>query len=172
MARLISFSGLPGVGKTTLSRELARRISAIHLRVDSVEAALTRSVLKIHPAEDVGYQAIAAVAKDNLLLGMDVIADTVNAVRFTRDLWASVAAEAGAGLVNIEVCCREKEIHRARVEARSSDLEGLKKTIWGKILSREFEPWVDDRLILDTSRRPVAECVDEIIDYLAPPIET
>jgi len=83
MARLISFAGLPGVGKTTLARELARRIRAIHLRVDSVEAALSRSILRIHPAEDAGYHAIAAVAKDNLLLGLDVIADTVNSIRIT-----------------------------------------------------------------------------------------
>jgi predicted kinase len=168
MARLISFAGLPGVGKTTLARELARQMRAIHLRVDSVEAALSRSVLRIHPAEDAGYQAIAAVAKDNLLLGLDVIADTVNSIRITRELWASVASEARADLVNIEVVCDDRDVHRALVEARASDLEGLEVPSWEKVLSREYESWVDDRLVVDTSRRHVAECVDEIIKYLPP----
>jgi predicted kinase len=168
MARLISLSGLPGVGKSTIARELAMRIRAIHLRVDSVEAALGRSVLRIHPAEDAGYRAIAAVAKDNLLLGMDVIADTVNAIAFTRDLWASVAAEAAAELVNIEIVCEDKDVHRARVEARTSDLEGPKAPTWENVLAREYEPWADDRFVLDTSRRSVVDCVDEIIEYLPP----
>jgi predicted kinase len=142
------------------------RIRAIHLRVDSVEAALSRSVLRIHQAEDAGYHAIAAVAKDNLLLGLDVIADTVNSISITRNLWASVAAEAAADLVNIEVVCDDQDVHRARVEARVSDLEGHAVPIWEKVLSREYEPWVDDRLVVDTSRFDVAECVDAIIKYL------
>jgi predicted kinase len=168
MARLISLSGLPGVGKTTLARELALRLRAIHLRVDSVEAALSRSVLRIHPAEDAGYHAIAAVAKDNLALGMDVIADTVNSIKFTRDFWTCVAAEASAHLINIEIVCKDNRVHRARVEARASDLEGLTTPTWEEVLSREYEPWVEDRLIVDTSIRTIVECVDEIIRDLPP----
>lgn len=163
MARLISLSGLPGVGKTTIARELAKRIRAIYLRVDSVEAALSRSVLRIHPAEDAGYQAIAAVAKDNLLLGQDVIADTANSIAFTRDLWARVATEASAELVNIEIVCEDKTVHRARVEARASDLEGLKVPTWEKVLAREYEPWTSDLLVVDTSRRTVENCVEQVV---------
>ncbi|MES9905661.1 MAG: AAA family ATPase [Sedimenticola sp.] len=66
MVILISFSGLSGVGKTTIARALSERINAVHLRVDSIEAAMKTSVLKIHPAEDAGYLVVAAVAKDNL----------------------------------------------------------------------------------------------------------
>jgi predicted kinase len=63
---LIAFSGLPGVGKTTIARDLARGLEALHLRVDSIEAALKNSSLRIHPAEDAGYQALIAIARDNL----------------------------------------------------------------------------------------------------------
>jgi predicted kinase len=42
-AMLYIFGGLPGAGKSTLSRHLARRIRAVHLRVDTIEHALKES---------------------------------------------------------------------------------------------------------------------------------
>jgi len=37
---LTIFGGLPGTGKTTIARELARQTGAIHLRIDSIEQAI------------------------------------------------------------------------------------------------------------------------------------
>jgi predicted kinase len=36
-AVLIVFGGLPGTGKTTMSRELTIRLAAAYLRIDSIE---------------------------------------------------------------------------------------------------------------------------------------
>jgi predicted kinase len=40
MHKLIIFGGLPGVGKTSIARELAQRIGAVHSRIDSIEQAI------------------------------------------------------------------------------------------------------------------------------------
>ncbi|SLN13200.1 AAA family ATPase [Oceanibacterium hippocampi] len=167
MPSLIAFSGLPGVGKSTIARALSERIQAVYVRVDAVEAALKASVLIIHPAEDAGYRAAAAVARDNLTIGLDVVADTVNPVRETRALWAAIAAEAGARLVNVEVVCSDAGEHRRRVESRKSDIAGLSLPDWDAVQGRRFEPWMGDRLTLDTTELPIADCIARITDYIA-----
>lgn len=40
MSRLFIFAGLPATGKTTLARQLARHLNAVHLRIDTIEQAL------------------------------------------------------------------------------------------------------------------------------------
>ena len=162
MAILVSLSGLPGVGKTTISKSLCAQIKAVHLRADSVEAALKRSVLNIHPAEDAGYLAIASVAKDNLLLGFDVVADTVNPIEITRELWALTAAAGSAQLLNVEVVCSDINVHQQRIETRKSDIDGLNIPGWKTVSQRTFETWRTDRLVVDTSTSSVKDCAAAI----------
>ncbi|GFE48883.1 kinase [Roseobacter cerasinus] len=168
MSILISLSGLPGVGKTTVAKALAARTKAFHLRVDSVEAALKRSVLNIHPAEDAGYLAISSIAKDNLLLGFDVIADTVNPIRTTRELWSQTATASSAQLLNVEVVCSNEKLHRQRVETRKSDVEGLVLPDWKKVSKREFEPWQVDRVVVDTGTMTIDDCAATIAQEMKP----
>ena len=69
---LIVMSGLPGAGKTVISRALAEATGAIHLRIDSIEQALRNHGIQV---EGEGYAVAHAVAADNLALGRTVIAD-------------------------------------------------------------------------------------------------
>ena len=68
-------SGLPGVGKTAISRELAMAVGAVHLRIDSIEQSLRSAGWRV---EGEGYAVAYALAADNLALGRTVIADCVN----------------------------------------------------------------------------------------------
>jgi predicted kinase len=97
---LISLSGLPGVGKTTVARELAAQIGAVHLRIDSIEQALRNEGIQV---EGEGYAVAYAVAEDNLRLGRVVISDCVNPDRGTREAWRAVADRAGVRMVDVEL---------------------------------------------------------------------
>lgn len=84
MTTLIVFSGLPASGKSTIARPLALKIGAVWLRIDSIEQALRESDVVPGSLDDAGYRSAYAVAEDNLRLGRDVVADSVNPWMLTR----------------------------------------------------------------------------------------
>jgi predicted kinase len=164
---LIIFAGLPGSGKTTLAHELAKRIDATYLRIDSIEQALARSSLKIDSAEDSGYEAAYALAEDNLRLGRIVVADSVNPIELTRSAWLDVAQRTGVPAIEVEVICSDDSEHKERVETRTADIEGHMLPTWQEVIKRDYEPWNRERVVIDTANRSVSECVEELTYILA-----
>ena len=163
MPILISFSGLPGVGKTTIARALAERIGAVYIRVDEIEAALRRSTLQIEAPEDAGYLAASAITRSNLELGRTVIADTVNPVSASRDLWAGTAKMGGGDLFDIEVVCTDKAEHRRRVDTREGDIEGYPLPDWARVEARDYDAWDKVDLRIDTAKFSPDAAVDMIL---------
>lgn len=163
---LIILAGLPGSGKSTLARHLAGHLSAVYVRIDSIEQALARSTLRIRAAEDAGYAVGYAVAADNLRLGRTVVADSVNPIDLTRDAWRAVAADAGCAAVEVEVVCSDAAEHRRRVETRTADIAGHRLPTWQDVEAREYHAWTRDRIVVDTAGRPVGDCVAEVVAAL------
>jgi predicted kinase len=160
---LIAFSGLPGTGKSTLARELARRLDAVWLRIDSIEQAIRDSGIAPGPIEDAGYRAACAVAEDNLRLGRIVIADCVNPWMLTRNAWRDIALRTDIPMLEIETICRDQAEHRRRVETRASDIPGLVPPDWIDVTQRDYHPWDRDHLVIDTSVHPLAACVERAV---------
>jgi hypothetical protein len=71
--------------------------------------------------------------------------------------------EAGAQFVNVEIVCSDVRVHRQRVETRVSTIPGLRLPTWNDVETREYHEWTVERIVLDTSQRPAAECVDELV---------
>lgn len=156
---LIVMSGLPGVGKTVIARELARGTGAVHLRIDSIEQALRANGVRV---EGEGYAVAHAVAADNLALGRTVIADCVNPWPLTREGWRVVGERAGVRVVEVEMVCSDVAEHRRRVESRVPDIEGHELPTWKDVVERDYRPWTSARLVIDTARTSVADCVRAI----------
>jgi predicted kinase len=163
---LIIFGGLPATGKTTIAKDLARQLGATYLRIDTIEQAIRDSTTVRQPINEEGYCVAYAVAEDNLRLGRTVISDSVNPTRMSRNAWVAVAHRAHAAAVEVEVICTHPQLHRQRVETRSSDVSGLRLPTWENIIAREYEPWERKRILIDTTRRSVAESVQELRDAL------
>jgi predicted kinase len=147
---LIVLGGMPGVGKSTIARQLCRDLPAAWLRIDTIEQTLRNTGLKIW-AE--GYEVAYALAAENLKAGATVVADCVNPLPITRNAWAAVAARTGARLLQLELFCSDQAAHRRRVETRVADIPGHRIPTWADVQTHEYEPW--DRPIprLDTAGR-------------------
>ncbi len=167
MSAFIVFSGLPGCGKTTLSRELAKQLGSVYLRIDSIEAGLKGSYLEEEDLKDAGYQAAYAVARDNLKAGLTVIADSVNPIQFCRDGYHKVGKDLDIPVVDIEVTCSNKDEHKRRVEEREPDLLHQTVPTWEKVQNREYEPWKTEILSVDTYEKSPEDCLSEIRSYLS-----
>lgn len=156
---LVVVAGLPGVGKTTLARAVGARTGAVHVRIDTIESALTASGIVSAAggwdnAPDAGYRVAYRLATDLLRAGHSVIADSVNPFQLTRRAWADVADDSGARSVNVEVVCTDIDVHRGRVGERTSDLDGLVVPSWAEVQRRQYEPWDGADLRVDTASGP------------------
>ena len=155
---LVVFGGLPGTGKTTISRGVAARRSATYLRIDVIEQAIRTSGVprEVGPA---GYVVANALTASNLANNHTVIADCVNPVRESREGWRATAAQARKPLIEVEVICSDPIEHRRRVERRVSEIEGLILPTWRDVLERDYAPWPEPHVIIDTAVLSPAEAI-------------
>ena len=164
---LVVIGGLPAVGKTAVCRarlgERPMTPPMTWLRVDSIEQALRRSgEMAPDMPGGAGYYAAAAVAGDVLSTGGDVLVECVNPLPITRRLWERTAADAGSRLLQVELVCSDREEHRRRVEQRVSDIAGLVLPDWRDVLQRDYAPWPEADLRLDTGRLEVTGAAELI----------
>ena len=157
---LFVMSGVPGSGKSTLSRYIAKKYKMVYLRVDTLEQGL-RELCHLDVIDE-GYELAYRIAGDHLKLGIPVLVDSCNPILLTRKRWGKVAEDNDSFLVNIEVICSDRNEHRKRIETRVTDVENLKLPTWEEVENREFHPWGSERIRVDTAHKSIEESQKEL----------
>jgi predicted kinase len=166
--KLVVLAGLPGSGKSTLARPIARRLEALWLRIDTLEASILKAgISRSFETGLAAYVGACDLASDNLKLGRSVVIDAVNGVGEARKMWQDLSRDSGAARYVIHVTCPNLEEHRRRVESRPSPTPPLPPLTWEEVQHREFEPWNEEVLVVD-SMKPLQENVDRILAYCSP----
>ena len=162
MPRLVMMSGLPGSGKSTLSKTLAEQTGAELLRIDVFEQDLRNQHGAYFDVGTRGYLQGYRLAAQHLREGRNVIADAVNAAEVARQGWRDVAEASGSEIVEIEILCSDIEEVRTRLRTRDTGIEGLAPVQLSTVLSRMWEPNPNRHAAIDTAGKPVASCVDAL----------
>jgi predicted kinase len=156
---LVVFGGLPATGKTTIARQIAARRFATYLRIDDVEQAIRTAGVLAGDIGPAGYFVANALAASNLSNGLTVIADCVNPVEESRQGWRETATRTQTRILEIEVVCSDPVEHRRRVESRNPDIDGLVLPNWQAVLERNYSPWEEPHLIIDTANLTPNEAI-------------
>lgn len=162
---LVVFCGLPGVGKTAVSRRVADLLGATFLRIDTIEAAIVSTLAPL-VNNPVGYVVAGWVAADQLRAGRPVVADAVNDVAAARDGWISVARDCAVPLHFVEVICSDRSEHRRRVETRAPEMAGHDVPTWDQVQHRPWEPFTQPRLVVDNVGDPARHAA-AVVDWIA-----
>jgi predicted kinase len=165
---LIVISGLPGTGKTTLARALARRIGAAHLSVDAVEDALLGAGLDANWTTGVAaYEAVRTSAQENLSLALTVVVDAVNDSEAARQTWRDAANTTGVALHFVVLRPPPTVEHQRRLHTRTRHLRHVAEPTWGDVMerARTYAKWEDDRVELSAceSVQALTERVQEVL---------
>jgi len=163
--RLVVLSGLPGVGKTTIAELVAARTGAVHLSIDAVEEAILACGLP--PGWKVGvaaYEAVRAMAEQNLRLGHDVVIDAVNDSEEARQTWRLAALRTHARIEFVHLVVSDVQEHERRLRGRDRGLSHVGEPTWSDVQRRrdDYAAWSHDVLEFDSAARTAGEIADAL----------
>ncbi|MEZ4671990.1 MAG: AAA family ATPase [Anaerolineae bacterium] len=164
---LILFAGMPGGGKTTLARQIARRLSIPVFAKDRVQRVLRDHNLADASSGD-GYYIILDMVDEQLGLGLSCMLDATFPLDHFRMVASEIAQRHKARLCAIYCYCSDDLVWQERMKDRVHYVPNWKPVGWQDVLRmREYyQPWNDNALFVDSVRSP-DENIPIVLDHIA-----
>lgn len=161
---IIIMAGLPGTGKSTLSRALAAHCNGVVLNKDAIRAALFAPAYVEYSAEQDDFCQLRMLDTAAYLLerrpGLRIFLDGRTFSRAYQIQNAIAAANRLHTPWRIIECVCSEDTARRRIEASRDSHPARNRTyeLYRKLQS-EFEPIPQPKLVIDTGE-PLDQCVD------------
>jgi predicted kinase len=135
--------GVAGAGKTTLAREISRRLSVVYLDNNHIADAFfphTRNGPQYAKVRPNIYKALYTITEENLQLGNSVLLDVPHVKESQSPAWRSfikrIVKKTNAKMVVIRCVCSENVLH-SRIRLRGEQRDRWKLKNWDRFLIRE-----------------------------------
>jgi predicted kinase len=165
MAIVVQMHGEPGGGKSTVAREIGRRMGAVVLDKDIVKAAIMQATGTDNAAAGPpAYEVYWAVARSIAMQGHSLIFDNPAYWPLVQQRSREIAGAAGAAYVMIECACSDRDVLAERLATRDALISQPREPYRFDQVDGIVEP-ACERLVLDTLR-PLDEIVEEAMAYI------
>lgn len=162
---LVIFSGLPGVGKTTLANKLARELRWPLLQIDDVIG-----VVPENPGIefwDSKVDILMDLINTQLELGLDVIVDSVF-MNMDRQHVQELARKYQVRFLPVYVFLSDENLWKERVTKRFNELNDQDVATWERIQHQRehFAEWQKDTALFIDSLDPIEKNFERVLAFV------
>ncbi len=163
---LVLFSGPPGVGKSSLSYQLSRRVGWTLLPVDRLDRTLELVSPSVFPPIT-AYHLMLDLAEVNLRNGVSIILDAVFPKEEFRTQAIEMTKRWNAKLFPIVCTCSNRDLWRTRIENRGLVVAGWTPANWeeAQSVSSYYEKWAGPHLLVDATES-FEKNFSRVVDYV------
>jgi predicted kinase len=163
--KLIIFSGLPGVGKSTLAGRLARELQMPLICIDDVIGDVPEN--PGIPFWDSRVAILLDVVNTQLEVGLSVIADSVF-MNMDRYHAQEAARKHDARFVPIHVFMSDENLWKERVVSRYNKLNDKDVATWDRIQHQRerFRVWEPGTALFVDSVQPVDQNYEAVLNFV------
>lgn len=160
---LLLFCGLPGTGKSRISRMFSEATGAERISSDSIRMNLLEKRTYSREEKEMVYKKMAESAGGLLSSGKNVTADATFYLEEDRSMMRKVAEETGSDFFIVR-CVAPDEVVRKRMEKKRSDHSEADYKVYLKV-KKQFQDIKGEHLCIDTTKSP-EELIKEILEFI------
>lgn len=153
--------GLPGVGKTTIAKDLAPLINAVVLSTDKIRKEMIPNPNYKKQEKKLIYKVLLIVAKYLHKAGINCILDaTFNTENSRRELTKKL--DLSQEQICLVECMCPEDIVISRLKHRKNDYSDADISIYKK-MKRIYEPIKGEHIIINTNQQPSKTNAKDIV---------